>query len=244
MLSQPIDTMVVDLAHDLVALSGSADYDAQAAGLLASLLPADDLIWAFVDVAGVSARVRGASAAESAARATGLALYGHTHQGLQSYERARDGVAPRRISDVTTQVAWHATALYSEVYRQFGAAHQLGLLTSMPGQGIGTGWTFTRTGSDFTDREVELAGRILPVLIALEAVSSPAVSEEPIMLKPREVVLLALLADGRTARSIGYQMGVSERTVRKHLGELYGTLHCNDRLIAVQRARDRGLLPR
>lgn len=242
MLSLPIDTVVIDLAHDLAAIAGSADYDDQAAALLATLLPSDDLIWAHVDLTTVSATVRGAGAKENAARASALANYGHTHEGLRSYERTPNDVAPRRISDVTTTAAWHATALYNELYRQFGPAHQLGLLTSMAGHGMGSGWTFTRTGSDFTDDEVALAGRMLPVLIALDAVRAPEPAQPCARLKPREVVLLTHLATGLTARSIGYQMGISERTVRKHLGELYAVLHCNDRLVAVQRARDVGVL--
>lgn len=117
-------------------------------------------------------------------------------------------------------------------------------MTRMDAPGRGAGWTFTRSGSDFTDAELELAHRILPVLIALEAHGAVEQAQPILTLKPREVVLLTYLAAGHTARSIGYEMGITERTVRKHLGELYVLLRCNDRLVAVQRAKDFGLLPR
>lgn len=243
MSSTTVATAVIDLAHDLRAIANAPEYDLQAPALLAALLPADELIWARVDFISGTATVRGASSGDEA-RASGLARYGQTHQGVRSFERSPDDKSPRRMSDVATQAEWHGTALYNELYRPFGHAYQLGLLTHMGMPGVGSGWTFTRTSSDFTDREMEIAGRILPVLIALEG-SRAALSERAsVTVKPRERILLAHLAGGLTARAIGWRMGISERTVRKHLGALYVTLECNDRLVAVQRARDLGLLPR
>ncbi|MCH1882541.1 LuxR C-terminal-related transcriptional regulator [Agrococcus sp. ARC_14] len=240
----PKAAAVIDLAHDLEALSGAAEYDAQAARLLGGVLPADEIIWARVDFIAGTAIVRGATPEVNGVRAAGLARFGHTHQGVRSYEQSPTDRSPRRMSDVASQEQWHATALYQEVYRELGRAHQLGLMTRMAALGIGEGWTFTRTGSDFTDRELEVAQRVLPVLIALEA-RRPVVQAQPsATVKPRELVLLTHLAEGHTARSIGHRMGITERTVRKHLGDLYVVLRCNDRLVAVQRAKDLGLLPR
>jgi DNA-binding CsgD family transcriptional regulator len=235
---------VIDLAHELTELSGTTEYDTRAAGLLAGLLPADEVIWACVDFNAGRATVYGAAPDVNEVRAAGLARHGHTHQGVRSYEEFPRDRSPRRMSDVASQRQWHGTPLYQEVYREFGRAHQLGLMTRMAEPGIGTGWTFTRSGSDFTDRDLDLAAGVLPVLIALEA-SRPAQQALPVVnVKPRELVLLTHLAAGHTARAIGRQMGITERTVRKHLGELYVVLQCNDRLVAVQRAKDLGLLPR
>lgn len=235
---------VIGLAHDLAGARRTAEYFRDAPSILAEVVPSDQIIWALVDFPAKTATVRGVPDADASVLAAGLAHFGHTHQGVRSYESRPGDRSPRRMSDVASQSEWHRTPLYNEVYRQYGPAHQLGLMTSMRAPGIGIGWTFTRTGSDFTDDEVELAGRILPVLIALEQSHDERAPHPMRPLKPRETILLTYLATGLTARAIGSQMGISERTVRKHLGALYATLRCNDRLVAVQRATEWGLLRR
>jgi DNA-binding NarL/FixJ family response regulator len=45
------------------------------------------------------------------------------------------------------------------------------------------------------------------------------------------------------ARSMAQRLEVSERTVHKHLGNLYRKLDAHDRLLAVRRAEVLGLLP-
>ena len=52
-------------------------------------------------------------------------------------------------------------------------------------------------------------------------------------LTPRESEVLLKLTSGRTARAIARELGVSERTVRKHLEHVYEKLGVHDRLGAV-----------
>lgn len=59
----------------------------------------------------------------------------------------------------------------------------------------------------------------------------------------RELEVLALLSQGLMARSIGLSLGVSPRTVNKHLGNVYRKLDAHDRLVAVKKAQDFGILP-
>jgi DNA-binding CsgD family transcriptional regulator len=61
-------------------------------------------------------------------------------------------------------------------------------------------------------------------------------------LTPREVAVLALLADGLTAGAIARRLVVSTRTVDKHLQHIYSKLRVADRLTAVLRAREFGLV--
>lgn len=59
----------------------------------------------------------------------------------------------------------------------------------------------------------------------------------------RELEVLALLSQGLMARTIGLSLGVSARTVNKHLGNVYRKLDAHDRLVAVKKAQDSGILP-
>jgi DNA-binding CsgD family transcriptional regulator len=61
-------------------------------------------------------------------------------------------------------------------------------------------------------------------------------------LTPRERQVLQMLGEGLMARSIAQRLSVSERTVHKHLGNVYRKLDAHDRLLAVRRAEVYGLL--
>lgn len=61
-------------------------------------------------------------------------------------------------------------------------------------------------------------------------------------LTPRELVVLGLLARGRTAGAIAARLGISARTVHKHQEHLYRKLGAVDRLSAVLRAQEAGVL--
>lgn len=62
-------------------------------------------------------------------------------------------------------------------------------------------------------------------------------------LTTRQYAILCHLSAGLTAAAIGRQIGISERTVHKHLENLYRALAVADRLEAVLRGRELGLLP-
>jgi DNA-binding CsgD family transcriptional regulator len=64
-----------------------------------------------------------------------------------------------------------------------------------------------------------------------------------VQLTPRERSVLALLAEGRTAGAIARRLGIAERTVHKHLERCYAKLGVADRLSAVLRAQQLGLVP-
>ena len=63
------------------------------------------------------------------------------------------------------------------------------------------------------------------------------------LLTRREREVLVMLGEGLMARSMAQRLEVSERTVHKHLGNLYRKLDAHDRLLAVRRAEVLGLLP-
>jgi DNA-binding CsgD family transcriptional regulator len=62
-------------------------------------------------------------------------------------------------------------------------------------------------------------------------------------LTKRELEVLVLLKQGLKARTIAGRLGISPRTVNKHLGNMYLKLDAHDRLLAVERAQLLGILP-
>jgi len=62
-------------------------------------------------------------------------------------------------------------------------------------------------------------------------------------LTERELTVLAVLAEGLTAHAIARELGISPRTVHRHLQHLYRKLGTTDRLATVLRAKSLGLLP-
>lgn len=81
-------------------------------------------------------------------------------------------------------------------------------------------------------------GRVHP----LHQLRSRADLAAELRLTPRELEVLRLLALGLTARSIAFRIETSPRTVNKHLGSIYRKLTVHDRLGAVNRAYELGLL--
>ncbi|KRC51683.1 LuxR family transcriptional regulator [Leifsonia sp. Root227] len=65
---------------------------------------------------------------------------------------------------------------------------------------------------------------------------------EASLLTPRELQVLALVADGATNREAGTRMHVSEATVKTHLLSVYAKLGVGDRAAAVAEGFRRGLL--
>ena len=63
-----------------------------------------------------------------------------------------------------------------------------------------------------------------------------------IQLTPRELAALRLMADGKANKEIAADLGISERTVKTHLGHLFEKLGVTSRTEAVKVATRRGLV--
>jgi DNA-binding NarL/FixJ family response regulator len=63
-----------------------------------------------------------------------------------------------------------------------------------------------------------------------------------VQLTPRELAALRLMADGRSNKEIANALGISERTVKTHLGHLFEKLGVTSRTEAVKVASRRGLV--
>jgi DNA-binding NarL/FixJ family response regulator len=63
-----------------------------------------------------------------------------------------------------------------------------------------------------------------------------------VQLTPRELAALQLMADGKANKEIAADLGISERTVKTHLGHLFEKLGVTSRTEAVKVANRRGLV--
>jgi len=103
----------------------------------------------------------------------------------------------------------------------------------------------TAFGDEETQRMATMLHQIAVVERAVLRLEAPMLSAPSrcSAVTEREVEVLRLLSEGLIARSIAHRMSVSERTVHKHLENLYQKLEVHDRLSAVIRGQQLGLLP-
>ncbi|MFC5380757.1 helix-turn-helix transcriptional regulator [Aquipuribacter nitratireducens] len=119
-----------------------------------------------------------------------------------------------------------------------------------------------RDDVDFSDADVELVARIQPLLVGVrrqietrrrwadshgrvdgEDGSGADDAARAVGLTPRELCVLQLLSEGWTQHAMAHHLGISPRTVHKHVEHVYAKLGVGDRLLAVMRARDLSVLP-
>ncbi|MET0190155.1 MAG: LuxR C-terminal-related transcriptional regulator [Pseudonocardia sediminis] len=160
------------------------------------------------------------------------------------------GIADRRIVE-----DWRALG------RRWGGVQAQASIPVLSTPGEMRSFVVGRTDS-YTAQEMATMRRIQRLLAGLErqigvfsrwsARTGPAGLDvaDAVRLTPRELTVLALLAPlfpptrgSLTAAAIGRRLGVSERTVQKHLQRIYAKLGVSDRLGAVCRAQTVGLLP-
>lgn len=87
-----------------------------------------------------------------------------------------------------------------------------------------------------------LAGRLLREFARLDALDR-ADGDADGLLTDRQREVLRLVADGMLYKQVAVRIGVSERAVKYHMGEVLARLHVRDRAEAVAHARRLGLVP-
>jgi DNA-binding CsgD family transcriptional regulator len=154
--------------------------------------------------------------------------------------------SPVRISDVIPWERFRRTRLLTEVLAPVGACHMIAIMLVPPASGQFVYFGTSRADPDFTDGDLDLCRSLQPCLVALYTALTLAGHTSPrretMTLTRREQTVLGYLADGLTAEAIARRMSARPATVRKHLQNLYAKLGTSDRLGAVIRGRDLGLL--
>jgi DNA-binding NarL/FixJ family response regulator len=166
--------------------------------------------------------------------------------------KTRDG-RPYRFSDVITRTALRKTALYREIYAPLGVEHQMAFtLPSSPERVLGV--ALSRRARDYTDSERDLVLHARPFLIqawrnAIEhttlrdrlangvgAAAAPTHELTELGLTARQCEVLWLVACGRSNQDAAESLGLSVRTVQKHLQRCYRTLRVSSRSQAARLA--------
>jgi DNA-binding CsgD family transcriptional regulator len=161
----------------------------------------------------------------------------YQHPSIDHYRRTGDD-QPVMISDFLTSSEFHRLELYADFFRPIPVEHQLSLsLDDAASTVVGIALNRTRHDFDDTDRAVLMVLR-RPLLRAFkrarlrQEANGPAV----LQLSARERTVMRLVAAGRTNASIAQALGVSPRTIAKHLEHIYRKLHVSNRAAAVARA--------
>ncbi len=165
---------------------------------------------------------------------------------------------PRTAAQLVGERTWLHSETASVTREVFGTRHMLGLPLPDVGGHV-RGFVVHRAGADFKERDRLYAARIQPLLAAAtahrgllacwQALADPDRSHEPAAraarydLTPREITVLLMLAEGLPATGMARRLGISVRTIHKHLQNLYRKLDTVDRLGTVLRAQEVGLLP-
>jgi DNA-binding CsgD family transcriptional regulator len=166
------------------------------------------------------------------------------HAGAGSRSRA---AAVVRISDLLSRRRFHRLGLYCEFFRRIGIEHQMACALPRRGPMI-IGIALNRRGRDFTERERALLEYVRPhlalayeraeLVAELRQAAAPASTHRRLAesgLSNREIQVLALVGSGKSNPEAGLILGISARTVQKHLEHVFGKLGVNSRTAAAAR---------
>jgi DNA-binding CsgD family transcriptional regulator len=177
------------------------------------------------------------------------ARYAHRFHPILVHYRGLGAAVPVQVADVPAEHVDRRTLdTWYGMAGEWGCPDQLALPLPGPVAGL-RGFVVGRTGA-FTATELERArmlGRLLGGLDRhVRAMAGrwpePAATADARM-TPRQLSVLVLLSDGLTAAAIARRLEIGERTVHKHLEHVYAKLGVADRLSAVVRAQNAGLIP-
>jgi DNA-binding CsgD family transcriptional regulator len=171
----------------------------------------------------------------------------HHHPLVHAHARNPSAVT-RRISDLVADGEFRRTPLFNDYYRVIGIDRCMATPIHVRNHTI-VSFVLNRSGRDFSDRDRDVLESIRPHLGHLYRITRNAQgpraawgvpSADPAVdprLTERERQVLDWLAGGKTDRDIADILGISHRTVHKHLQRIYEKLGVENRTAAVMRSR-------
>jgi DNA-binding CsgD family transcriptional regulator len=237
------DAVLLALVGDVMAL---LDIDEFRRGLLLSLLAVIPARWASLNDVAPDSVVAIAEPPIEPHWFEKFAELAHENPLYQRQVKTGDGRA-YRFSDVTTEEKLRATRLYKELYVPLEVNHQIAFTLPNGSHGV-LAVALSRRDRDFTDRERDFLNRARPYLIqayrnataySRDNRSSPQRLERALAeagLTQRESQVLRGVALGSSNRDIASDLGLSDRTVQKHLENAFRKLGVANRSEAATRA--------
>ncbi|WP_285244538.1 helix-turn-helix transcriptional regulator [Pseudarthrobacter sp. fls2-241-R2A-127] len=230
------------LAAELMHLPGQEEYLLAASDVLLKLVPSDHVAWNEVNPSAGYAEVRAYPDHSGIDIPKMLLELVGEHPVVASFKRhPHDSL--RRLSDVVSDRDLYRSRAFREGLSLLNVNRQLVALTSDVGSSVFRCWSMNRWGHDFSDNEVDLTARLQPMLRLLERTyagddaSWGQFQAQRYSLTARELEVLQLLDKGITIVAIGHLLGISPRTVAKHLEHSYAKLGCTNRIEALRRMR-------
>lgn len=150
--------------------------------------------------------------------------------------------APARISDVVTAAAWRENPINREVLAPHGLAQHTICVVVSAGAASEVAWYAFNRDRDFDEWEVALLTQVQPLLALLRHRADPRATQVGAGLTRREMEVLHRLAQGLTAAATARRLGISKRTVDKHLEHVHAKLGTSGPVATVDAARRCGLL--
>lgn len=169
-------------------------------------------------------------------------------------------LAPTTVDSITERRIWRRSDAFNEAREIYGTTRQMNLPLSASGEVI-RGFILGRPGADFSERDLVFATRVQPLLSAVDRhvralgllhhgaaalgprKISPLDAAAQCSITPRELTVLALLAQGCTAAAMARRLAISPHTVNRHLESTYRKLSTHDRVTTMLQAQQLGLVP-
>jgi DNA-binding CsgD family transcriptional regulator len=185
--------------------------------------------------------------------ATQVIFEAHVHEHpLISHYRATGSGEAVKISDFLSQRQFHQLGLYAEFYRRIPVEHQIAISMLGP-DGEVIGIALNRGRADFTETDRAVLGLLrAPLMAALlrarnrQRANSALSTRAPASLAAltdRETRVLELVALGGTNAAIAHALGVSPRTIAKHLEHIYRKLGVTSRAAAAAQSAAQPRVP-
>jgi DNA-binding CsgD family transcriptional regulator len=167
------------------------------------------------------------------------------HHPLVRYHAHERGPGARRISDSIPFTKFRESGLYNDYYRRLGIDHVVALPLHVDNERL-VSFVLNRSGRDFGERDMAALNAVGPALAALYRQLKSLEEMRNVLgrrqaalgaLTAREREVLGWVAAGKSDQQIGAILGVSPRTVQKHLQNVYDKLGVESRTAAVMRLR-------
>jgi DNA-binding CsgD family transcriptional regulator len=149
--------------------------------------------------------------------------------------RSRNATTASKVSDALTGPHLRRNLWYASVMRPRSIEHEMKLWLPSPHDQV-RGFYFVRgpRDRDFGERERALLDLLRPHFASIRERWERR--QQPMMLTPRELEVVRLVAVGLTNREIADRLVVSNATVRTHLENVFEKLGVHTRTAAVARA--------